>query len=945
MADFDLEQLKTLFDNLADRLDKTKGDQMSRDELYKLRATLVKMSSKADKANSTSKANSSSKTSGTMLNGKDFASELVKEMRRLKLGQEPKRTTKSETSPKTKTPAPKQTIIQQEITRRQTNLSGLTFLDRALRETAGDVTEFGRVSKEAAEGMDKSARRREIASKAAWSAVAGSAGVMLDKFKKIGGERIDHYREILASGEGSITTIQDMGRQAVAAGVTVEQFAKAMTHAEAGARTLGGVRWLALNKSVTAMTRASGAMGMTAEKMQEYSVQYAEVIRLQGLSRDRNTQQMANGMISLVRSSEATANILGKTRDEALAMAKERASNTNVQATMEAKGYTDDQRLAMDDIAKQLKATYGDAGETLVNDMIQYGGPINESATQLAALMPELQEVVRAQVNRVDGDKNVDITKSAYDVAKSLNKQGRDFRNDRDRLGTYAQIAGFLKGPLTTDLTNAVAGSGAARNLKTDQEATRGSDLEGKGKEMDGTIGALGLNGLEQHFKVVGEAAINAAFNPLVTEFGPILQKEVNPALHSLADGLIKTANGLEGHSTGMANLTLGVIAASTALTAFTTGAGMFMKYQGIANGIRGGAGASGAIGTASRFAARALPVAGGAIAGGSLFMAGESMQENRKNESVWGTGKDEKGFMGSRGMGYLSSAAGGAVTGASIGSIFGVPGALIGGGIGAVAGIAPALKKELWDDPEPKKEAPKPEPKKEPVKPQTIKQAEPKKEPPKPVVIKAPEPKKEPEKKVAPKPEPKKEPPKPIVIKAPEPKKEPPKPAIIKPVAPKPEPRILALPKQQPKKEEAPEPKTPAKEPAKPVAPMAPLADRMSQTSLINTTKNQLSNGAIAPKDARAPAQPLADRPKQNTANATGQKNKNMLSADQMTNKIMEASERSAGILKGIKDNSDKQIEIMREDLMLTRNMSDRLSRLLEEGNKNTKSIADLSA
>lgn len=790
MADFDLEQLKTLFENLGDRLEKTKGDQLSRDELYRIRQVLTKMGTQAEKA---------SKTKGTTLNSQEIAQDLVREMKRQQSAKPG--------APKADAPKPRQTFIQEERARRTGDTKGFTFLDRELRDTSQEVEELGDATGKATKEI-KEAASRAAAAKAGWTAIAGAAGVVVNKIMAVGGDRIDYYRDLLASGEGSIDSMQDMGRQAVNAGVTVEQFAKAMKEGTQGARLLGGVRWLALNKSITEMTRSAGSMGMTVEQIQAASQDYSEILRLQGLSRDRTTEQMAQGMFQLVQSSEATANILGKTREEAMAAQKEQASNSNTQASMEAQGLNDKQTNALNAFAVKMTETYGEAGKTLANDMIQYGQPLNKSATELAATLPELRGMAEDRINAIKGNANVDARQSGYADAQGISGVSRNFRNDKARLGQMAMLGGLQDNALSSVSTAITAGSAAGRDMKTRDDANAGTQQDKGSTERQNGVGFLQLNQIAQEYKVVGDAMKNAVFNPMINEFGPTLQFKINPALRDFADNLKNTAGGAEEYSKTMAGLGLAVVTLAGVVTAASATMGIVGKAKTVMGLFRGGAAAASAAEGAAGVAgaggagAMALPLAGVAVGGLGMYAGGKMIQNRKSDESFWGTGKNDKGFFGSRATGYGTSIAGGALGGAAIGSMI-MPGVgtLVGAGVGGLAGLGYSL----W---------------------------------------------------------------------------------------------------------------------------------------------NSYSGDATqAPQTVQAGSRPPMATPRQAPANATGQKSKNVLSADQMNNKIMEATERSAGLLKQIKDNSDKHIELMREEIMTVRNVGDRMARLLEDGNKNTKSIADHSA
>ena len=814
MADLDIEQLKTLFENLGDRLERTKGDQLTRDELYRMRQILQRMS------------NQSTNAKGTELNSNDLIQEFFKEWK-AKDPLKGLRERQGTTEPR----GPRRTIIEEVKQQQKGGTEGLTFLDRELRGSGQEVDQFGNIIKKAG-GDAKNFSGNLSKSTTAIGSAAALFGGMFGKATGMVFDRVDYYRDILASGEGSIDSIQDLGRQSVAAGVTMEQFAKAMKDGTDGARLLGGVRWLQLNKSVTEMTRAGGAMGMTVEQIQAASQDYSELLRLQGMSRDRSTEDMARGMIQLVRSSETTANILGKTREEALAMAKEQASNSNVQASLVAQGMNDNQMKALNGIAEKYAATYGEQGKTLINDIIQYGQPLNKSATELAATLPELQQAALNQVASVKANRSVDVEQSGFQTARDIKGVSGQMLGDKARLQQYANMGAYSDSSLAGTFTAITGGILAGNNLKTNPENNAGTKQNKGSEERAGNVGILQLNELNQQAKVTKEALENMLVNPLITMVGPTLRDTVNPALLDFAKKLQDMAGGLESKTDLMGPIALGIVGLAGAISLFSGAIGIATKALGAISTIRGGASALGSLfGRGAAGAAGAGGAGGGAAAGGGLLAtgaallgglaiggvgmyAGGSIIGNRQGKGnsgisgLAGSGKDGEGFFGSRLSGYLTSigtgAAGGALAGSPFAGIGAIPGAIGGGLLG--------LGSAVW-------------------------------------------------------------------------------------------------------------------------------SDYNNNWGAGDATK--------APQGQRAPVRaPQANQAsRQQPANATANRAKASLTLDQMTMRIMEANNQSVGFLKQLKDNSDKQLEVMREEVAAIRGVGERLSRLMEEGNRNTKSIADHSA
>jgi hypothetical protein len=789
MADFDTEQLKTLFENLGDRLDKTKGDQLSRDELYRIRNLLSKMATQAGK------------TTAEPLDTDKFVKKFFSEWKKNqpKGGSSGKGTVLNQEAPKSR-----KSFIQEERARKAGSTEGFTFLDRELRKSGYEANSFGKslnsAGKEAGGFGDK-------LSKGGSGLVATIAGIGAGVGKALL-NRVDYYRDVLASGEGSIDSIQDMARSANAAGVTVEQFAKAMKEeGTKGVRLMGGIRWLELNKGVRDMTRATGAMGMTAEQMQETSGVYAEVIAAQGKSRELSNDQMVKGMYQLVRSSEATANILGLTRKEALDMAKEQASNANANAVMRARGYSDDQIQAIQTLAGQMKDTYGQGGETMVYDKMIYGQAQNKSAVDLQIVGDEVGQAVSASLNDIGRNRTIDQRDMTYNNASRIKGASNQITKDNSRMEQYGMLGALGDSPLADALTGFNKGSQAWMNAKLDKTANAGTEQANGSEERKATIGALGVDGLIQDAKVGVDSLVTALTNPAITQFGGLLKDTINPALSEFAKKLSSMALGAADHTGIMGTIGAGTMIAGGAAGLFG-GLGVMKAGKGLLGGAGrllglGGrvAGAAGAVGGAGGAAGAAGAAGGGllipaaAIVGGALGVgAGGSMVSNRSGESFTGTGKNEQGFWGSRLTGYGTAIASGAGGGAAVGSlglgIGAIPGAIIGG----LGGLAYAGYNDLTSSPK-------------------------------------------------------------------------------------------------------------------------------------------------ASPAARTPQPP----PRQ-AANATGQKGRNVLSPEQVNTKMMEACERSANHLKMIKENSDKQLDLTRDEVAAIRGMSDRLGRLLEDVSRNTKMIADHS-
>ena len=841
MADFDLEQLKSLFENLGDRLDRTKGDQLNSTELSKIRTLLSSLNKQmASDSSSTTEAHDT----------KYFLDSFWRRWR----SEAPLKAI-SKVGQNSQSDGGGKTIIEQlkganrglgDYSSRQNKLGGafignLNNLNQSLAKGNSDLQKAFKTLKDGGIG-----------------GAAGSATyAVLGKASKIAMERTQNYRDLLSSGEGSVSSMQDLGRRAAAAGLTVDQFTKAMVEGTDGARALGAIKFGEVRKTVVEMSKASGYMGMLPDQITEVTSQYAEILRLRGQTQNTSQDQMATGILSIVKSSETTSHILGITRDEALKAQAELAKDQLLNAALRAKGA--DANTA-DALITTIKANAGQFGIDRAYDQAFLGQAGPASATG-QAISPEIGDAIGKSVQQVmNGAKGPDFLRKAAGTYKDA---GSKLYNDKGRTGSLATI-GYLNPGLKTPITDILGFSALSQNIKTDK-GNPASD-QNQNAEQQAGVGLLQLDQVAQDFKVAGDALKTAFFNPMVDTYGPFLRDTVNPALEKFAKGLTDSALGLSKQTGLMATVGTGLLAGLAAIAGITTifkGLAFAKDIRGILSGgskltglgedvaeVAGGAvsprqaaiaemiakrngtfmaeaaggeglgaeaglgaaglgeglGAEAGLGAAGLGAGALALGAAGIGVGGLLAYGGGKQIQNRKNESLFGQGKNEKGFIGSRATGYGTSAAGGALAGAAIGSVVPVIGTAVGAGLGALGGLGYAW----WND------------------------------------------------------------------------------------------------------------------------------DGTGGAPSANASQN--------PQNAR-PGSPLTNQSRALPGNASGVKPKNALSMDQMTQRIMESSDHATTFLKAIKTNSDHHTELMREEIAVMRGMSDRVTRLLEDGNKNTRSIADHSA
>lgn len=830
MADFDLEQLKTIFENLGERLNQTQGDNLTRAEMARVRGVLERMSRKIDgisRTTSTTARNQERSRQGATPssdNPKTLIKEFLDDMKKENIIEEMRNRQRTQSGT---------ILLDEEAKSRRTIISELQDYQEETGETSEFIKDLGQETKKTQTGLE---RFGEALKK---SGIATAAAGITKTALNAADISLDAYRSIMASGEGSIGTLQQLNRAAGAAGRTVEQFSQNMEKGTEGARLLGAVRFANMNKAVQEMTRASGAMGMTVDMIDKAGQEYAEILRLQGMSTDRTNEQMAEGMIRMVRSSEITASILGKTREEAIALAREQATNQNVTAAMLSQGMGDNQIAARQFAGAALKEQFGEGALTALNDLMTFGTIINTSAAEFVSRSPEAFDMIRALATDIRNDVKAEDVQQRN--AMRMEAMGASLVNDRSRLGMTAMLASIEGGSGSKEFTELIRGAMLSQNIGNLAEKLEnaGSKLDQRAQtdeEAAGTVGFVQMNEVDQLRKVVQEQAVLAVFNATVTTFGDTLANDINPRLIEFSETLVESMNTISKENAGLVGslggglvaLTAavgGIVAAAGALSAIKNGLSIFSMLRGgsaagalasggagaAAGGVRGGTilgslmgggapagGAASAAGAATRGAGlfgRALPIVGAGLLGYEALSFGADQIGNRRGESLTGTGQGEGGFFGSRLSGYLTSMAGGAATGGLIGAGFAGIGAIP----GAIAGGAIGLGSALYND--------------------------------------------------------------------------------------------------------------------------------FTQPTMPNRDQNMRASRSD---------QPIS------RSDASGQNIGANLNIDQMTNRMMMASEKAAELLKQMKENSDAQLGLAREEISLIRDHNGRVLRLLEQGNRNTKMIAE---
>lgn len=694
MSDLNLESLRTLFENLADRLDETSGDEQSVDGLTELKDSLRDLIKEIEKQGS---------NAATKRKANDFIKDFFSEWQKHDPMAGVRRAIEENGD------GPDSSTILGELQQ------GSKGLGRSRKDLERDMGLFGKMTKKQGDGFSK-VLGGATGKLGAFLAVAGGAAAITKGAMAWGAKQIDSYRTLVSSAEGTVGSIQQMNRVALNAGMTVEDLANAMKIGSDGARQLGAVNYAKLNDNVRRATRETGLMGMTLEQINAAQSNYLDILRESGTADQLNQDQMAKGIQDMVKSSDTVATILGKTREEAQAAIKEQMRDRNLMATAIAQG------LDPTKVGAALKLAEEQGGEparAALADMIytQGAGYFNKDAASAVAVTPELDAITRQAFSDLKGGQDASVA-----LSQNLKNLGNQLAADKQGTATKAFLGNATgENAFLTASTLATVGRSAI------DPTTRNAPSVQKD---DATVAMLNIEETMKRIETNLQKAVAIPLAAAMDEFGGSLKTGVF-AVQDFADKLGGVTNIMDEHRGVTGKVVGGLLAILGPLAVFgsvlntVTNLKMLRGLGGLGKGAAGAGGAragqtilgelatkgAGRAGIMSRFMGAGGAAAGGsglaalalpalAAAGGAfgMFQSGKSIR-GHQNESFLGTKAGEGGLLNSRAGGYAGSAASGALAGAAIGSVIPVAGTAVGALVGGGVGLASAAVTDHWDE------------------------------------------------------------------------------------------------------------------------------------------------------------------------------------------------------------------------------------------------------
>lgn len=662
MADFELEQLKTLFDSMAQRLDETAGDVGNRKELEQIKNALRRLREDIVR-----------KSDGnTPAENRQFINDFFKEWDR----QNPLREVREAVDDLNET-------IEKNPLRQNTGGGG-----NPLRGGGGGQGP-GSGAGGATGKLGKLGKAASVAT-GALTGIAGALGVGYNFLK----DQAESYRTVLGTAEGSITSLMDMRETAAKNSMSVNDLTQALVKNE-NIRAMGAKEWSSFSKVLREDTRYVGMLGMNFEQMTEAQDAYLGTLRNTGNLNSMGQEEMLMHFKELIGVNQEMAGIMGKTRQEQLEAMKAESVDANFNAALDGMQLSAQDR---DNIFAKL-ATMSETEKNAYKEIFATGGaPVTQASADFLAMGGELSSELRRQAVQ---DRGGNVNDAVGDTER-LRQSSQNMREN----AAYRRMTGIL----------AMGGHGGAGGLN-DAIQFRTQQLEAADKEDKTNADAMAKNGpgwlgvmawedAERSLSAAFDDNLNQALKVGFDKLGPEIMGlteaafDAAEALHGFARTLEENPNATFAGSMGLGALTLagaglaggaGGLIGGKVLKRFVGGkaggatqgaAGNAAKSTGTAGGAARGAGMMGRLAGVARFAG----VAGGILGGGLMTYDGAS--DAAKSQDNWDNAK-----------GHGQAAIGGALTGAAIGSVVPVVGTAIGAALGAAIGGGGSMLYDWFDD------------------------------------------------------------------------------------------------------------------------------------------------------------------------------------------------------------------------------------------------------
>lgn len=435
MADFDLEQMKSMLQNLAESLASTKGDDRIVEKLKQVEKAIRETQKRIDEDSKKSKQEARK-------SALEYQKELINALEKADLF----KTTREAITESIEKSGNQETL----------NTPGFDLGSGLKKGAAQYLSILGKVNG----GMNKVADTLANANAKMNGSVANFVSALGVSEKSAAGilakmvdENVSSFRSLINSAEGTIGSITDMRKAMSVAGMGAKEFADAIAQGGQGAKLLGGQNWAELYGSIKQQTKNMGMYGFTLEQMTKAQNEYLEILSGQGqvVRLGKDGEALTKGLDALLVSTSKTAVILGKTREEQLAAAAANARDPNFAIFRRSLGLTEEQQVILDDIMGSLN-TVSPALKGVIQELTMYDGAFKstEAAQTYAILPPETQRQIQNLVEQIKTG-NIDATtgqKQIQALAESVQGMSKDQSAYLGRMGDY--VGGAFQNVTTT---------------------------------------------------------------------------------------------------------------------------------------------------------------------------------------------------------------------------------------------------------------------------------------------------------------------------------------------------------------------------------------------------------------------------------------------------------------------------------------------------------------
>lgn len=461
---------------------------------------------------------------------------------------------------------------------------------------------------------------------------------------------VETFRQLSQTGANFGKSIVDLRTAAAEAALPLDDFASLVANNSSNlaalfGSTTQGARAIA---NLGRITREVGIerlapLGLTVDEINETLLLNLDSQRRTGILNQLTDAQRTASAINFAEQLDRLAKLTGQQRDELRQQIEAQKSNERFQAALQ--GVTDETRQRLQGFAATVAGISPELAEGFQDLIANAGVPVTESALALVQNIPQAQGIIRSLING---------TVSAEQALVGI----RDVSSasiDRFRKATVTGQVEFLR------LQSGIIELGR-------RVTDTGAVLDEQNKSATSLVS--NLTSFEQATKVLS-SQFQGIETGLLQAFGPALGNLVGGIQEMFKDGgaiakLLKESPAL----------TAGLFAGAL------TGKFLFDKASQIgiiAAGTRIGTAHMGAQNATTALLKKGAGGVGGALVGTGLLAGGTALAATADGP-------------GGKALGMGTSILGGAVTGASIGGMFGLPGAIIGGLLGAGGGALSSI-------------------------------------------------------------------------------------------------------------------------------------------------------------------------------------------------------------------------------------------------------------